>query len=341
MYRISTSFVAQLANSLASEGLDSARLCREAGIDLRTLGHPDRFVLRVDAYRLMSLAERESGNPDIGLRAYRHVLPGGFQLVGYTMMSSPNLRGALESLVRYAPLIGNGFTVGLAKEGECQRLWGLSDPADGPAPRTFQDAGLASMLGFCRWLTGGSLPRLREIEFTYPEPADTSEHQQVFGCLLRFGAARNSILFDQQALSHPLSTANEALSLLHGRFAEHRMGQLHEAGYSKRTRAWLIEHLSVGGCDMEAVALGLDVSKRVLQRGLAREGVTFRSVQDGARRQLADYYLRHHTYGLSRIGDLLGFKEPSSFHKACLRWFGMSPGRYRELCAGESPAMTG
>ncbi|HCF6385809.1 AraC family transcriptional regulator [Ectopseudomonas toyotomiensis] len=329
MHRINSGFVAQLVKNLEGEGLDSLRLCRQAGIDAALLKQPDGFVPRADAYRLMMLAQAESGDPDIGLRAYRHFLPGGFQLVGYTMMSSPNLQGALESLVRYLPLLGTGVQLGLSREEGGQRLWAIDDLEAIEKPRAFEDAGLAVVLGFCRWLTGGSLPRLREIEFTYPEPADTTEHRRLFDCSLRFGAPRIGILFDREALSHPLSTANEALALLHGRFAEHRMDQLRKASYSERTRAWLVERLSLGGYDMGTVAKGLEVSTRTLQRGLAREGANFRDVLDGARRQLADYYLRNTSYSMTHVGDLLGFREASSFHKACLRWFGMPPGRYR------------
>ncbi|MGU1062089.1 helix-turn-helix domain-containing protein [Pseudomonas aeruginosa] len=46
------------------------------------------------------------------------------------------------------------------------------------------------------------------------------------------------------------------------------------------------------------------------------------------------YYLRHCPYSLARISELLGFKEPSSFHKACMRWFGMPPGHYRAQLLG-------
>ena len=335
MYRVNVGFVSQLGNMLEGEGLDSARLCREAGIDMSLLGQPDSFVLEVDLFRLMELAERESGNPDIGLRAYQHFLPGGFQLVGYTMMSSPNLKQALESLVRFYPLLGNGYRIGLAQEDGGQRLWGVAYSEDRPKPRSFEDAGIASVLGFCRWLTGGSLPPLQEVEFTYPEPQDTDEHRRLFDCALRFGAPRNSVLFDQQALLHPLSSPNEALALLHGLLAEHQIDKLQGSSYHDRVRSLLIERLSLGVCDMGAVALSLGVSKRTLQRGLVREGVPFKEVLDGARRQLADHYLRHHSYSLTKVGELLGFKEPSSFQKACQRWFSMPPGRYRGHLSGE------
>ena len=329
MYRINSGFLVQLVNALEGEGLDSARLCQEAGINLALLRQPDSFVRRASLYRLMALAQSESNDPDIGLRTYRYVLPGAFQLLGYIMMSSQNLNEALSAMARYLPLLGTGIKCGLSQEEGGQRFWGIEEPEELLKPRSFEDAGLAVMLGFCRWLTGGSLPGLQEIAFTYPEPLDTTEHQRLFGCALRFGEPRFSILFDQQDLLRPLSTANETLALLHGNFADHRMEQLREATYSSRTRTWLIENFSLGDQDMASVAMGIGVSPRALQRGLVREKTSFREVLDGARRQLADYYLRHTPYSQVRVGELLGFKEPSSFHKACLRWFGTTPGRYR------------
>ncbi|MDH1440509.1 AraC family transcriptional regulator [Pseudomonas sp. GD03721] len=332
MFSISAGFVGQLVNMLEGEGLDSARLCQEAGVDLGCLAaQPDSFVFQGNVHKLMALAAEASANPDIGLRAYRHFLPGGFQLLGYTMMSSANLKQALESFVYFFPLLGDGFTPGLSSEGGGLRFWVAEDAEEGVIKsRGLEDAGIASVLGFCRWLAGASLPRLREIEFTYPEPASTVEHQRLFGCALRFGARRISILFDQQDLLRPLSTANEALALLHGRFAEHRIDQLRGTTYSERVRSVLIARLSLGVCDMGTVAMNLDIGKRTLQRELIREGSPFKDVLDGARRQLADYYLRQCLYSVDRCSDLLGFKEPSSLHKACLRWFGMPPGRYRD-----------
>ncbi|MCW4646462.1 AraC family transcriptional regulator [Pseudomonas aeruginosa] len=335
--RVSTGFVSQLTNMLEGEGLDSTRLCWEAGLDAYLLRSPDGFVPRSNVFCLIALAEQASGNPDIGLSACRHFLPGSLQLVGYVMMSSPNLKRALESMVQFFPLLGSGVTIGLTDEGDGLRFWGVDLPDEAELasrPRAFEDAAMASILGFCRWLTGGHLPRLREIEFTYTEPMDTTEHRRLFDCELRFDALRNSILFDRRALLQPLSTANEALALLHGRFAEHRIGQLYSSTYGDRVRTFLVERLSLGSCDMETVAACMHTSKRALQRGLTREGVHFKDLLDDARRQLADYYLRHSTYTLARVGELLGFKEPSSFHKACQRWFGTAPGRYRHHLSG-------
>ncbi|CAD5108643.1 AraC family transcriptional regulator [Zestomonas carbonaria] len=331
MYRVSAGGVALLVNMLRAEGLDASRLCREAGLDMGQLGQADAFFRRQDAYRLMELAALESGNPGIGLRAHAHFLPGSFQMVGYVMMSSPNMKVALEQLSRFSPLIGSGFSVTLAPEGRALlRLSFAEHPQDGyPQPRQFEDAGVAALLGFCRWLTGEGQPQPRQLTFTYDEPADTAEYQKLSACPLHFGARHTSILFDRHELLRPLSTANEVMALLHGRFAEFRLRQLYGGSYSARVQTMVIESLNQGACDMESIAMALCISKRTLQRGLAREGANFKDILSDARRQMADYYLRHCPYDLTRVGELLAFKDQSSFHKACLRWFGMSPGRYR------------
>ncbi|TBU95387.1 AraC family transcriptional regulator [Phytopseudomonas dryadis] len=330
MYRVSASFAALLLNTFMAEGLDVARLCRDAGLDRQRLQQADAFFRRRTIYRLLELAAVESGNPNIGLKTYAHFLPGSFQLVGYVMMSSPNLKEALERLVRFTPLLGNGVTVLFTREQGCHRLSFEEHPEAGIArPRQASDAAAAALLGFCRWLTGGNLQRPLAIELDYPEPPDIAEHQRLFDCPLHFGAARASILFASQELLAPLSTANEALATLHESFAEARLSLLCGHSLAARVRTLITENLDRGGCDMASVAKALCISKRTLQRGLEREGVQFKDVLGAVRRQLADYYLRHTQDSLAQVAERLGFLEQSSFHKACLRWFGVSPGRYR------------
>ncbi|WP_437880941.1 AraC family transcriptional regulator [Pseudomonas sp. LRF_L74] len=330
MYRVSASFAALLVNTFMAEGLDVARLCRDAGLDRQRLQQADGFFRRRTIYRLLELAAIESGNANIGLKSYANFLPGSFHLVSYVMMSSPNLKEALERLVRFMPLLGNGVTVLFSREQGCHRLSFEEHPEAGiTRPRQFSDAGVAALLGFCRWLTGGNLPQPLAIEFDYPPPADISEYQRLFDCPLHFGVVQLSILFGTRELLAPLSTANEALAALHENFAEARLSLLCGNSLVARVRTLITENLDRGGCDMELVAKALCVSKRTLQRGLEREGVQFKDVLGAVRRQLAEHYLRHTRDGLAQVAERLGFLEQSSFHKACLRWFGMSPGRYR------------
>ncbi|MGO4312963.1 AraC family transcriptional regulator [Pseudomonas sp. KB_15] len=334
MYRMSSGYASMLANTFLAQGLDLAGLCQEAGLDVGFVGRPGAFCERSVIFRLWDLAAQASDDLNIGLKAYGEFHPSSFQIVGYTMMSSSNLKRALERLVRFSPLIGTGFSLFLVRDQQHYRLASLDHQQHGSVkPRQYTDAALASLLGFCHWLAGGKSPQPLSVEFTYPEPEDTSEHQRLFGCPLSFGAAYDSILFDGQELLSPLRMANEALATLHDSFAEAQLDLL--SGYSivGRIRALITERLSQGQgqgqCDMESIAAALNISKRTLQRGLEKDGTQFKDVLNDVRRQMADFYLRHSHFNMKHVTCLLGFHDHSSFHKACIRWFGMTPGQYR------------
>jgi AraC-like DNA-binding protein len=331
---MSSGYASVLVSTALAQGLDAASLCQEAGLELPLATKPGAFCDRSAIYRLWRLAAQVSGDPDIGLKAYGNFHPGNIQIVGYTMMSSLNLKKALERLVRFSPLIGTGFSLFFVQEQQHYRLAGFDHHQPGSVkPRQYSDAGLASLLGFCRWLAGSNLPQPLCMEFSYPEPEDTSEHQRLFGCPLRFGAAYDSILFDGQELLRPLSMANEELATLHDSFAEAQLDLLFGLSIVGRIRALIAERLSQGQgqrqCDMESIAAALSISKRTLQRALEKDGTQFTDVLNDMRRQFADFYLRHSNFNMKHVAYLLGFHDHSSFHKACTRWFGMTPGQYR------------
>lgn len=332
MYRMSSGYASVLVNTLSAQGLDVASLCREAGLDVHLAKLPGAFCERRAIYRLWALAAQASADPDIGLKAYGNFHPGSFQIVGYTMMSSLNLKRAIERLVRFSPLIGTGFSLFFTAEQQNYRLVALDHQQAGSVkPRQYVDAALASLMGFCRWLAGGNSPQPLQVQFSYPEPADTSEHRRLFGCNLEFDAPYDSILFDGQEVLRPLSMANEALAVLHDSFAEAQLDLLFGFSIVSRIRALISERLSQGQgqYDMESIAAALNISKRTLQRSLEKEGTQFKDVQNAVRRQLADHYLRHSHFNMKHVAYLLGFHDHSSFNKACSRWFGMTPGQYR------------
>ncbi|MFV9682116.1 helix-turn-helix transcriptional regulator [Pseudomonas sp. NY15367] len=97
-----------------------------------------------------------------------------------------------------------------------------------------------------------------------------------------------------------------------------------------RVRRILSAQLSLGiSPGLGEVATQLDMSKRSLQHGLMRNEVNFSDLLDAAHQRQAASLLRHSTRSLKYISAQLGFRDQSSFHKACVRWFGMAPLHYR------------
>jgi AraC-like DNA-binding protein len=76
---------------------------------------------------------------------------------------------------------------------------------------------------------------------------------------------------------------------------------------------------------MTSVAATLGVSERTLRRALAAGGVTFRTLTDEARRDIAKTMLGREGTTITRVALEAGFADPSAFTHACRRWFGRSP----------------
>src|SRR5262245_15321886 len=87
-------WVGGIAGMLESRGLDTRALFEALEIDPAVLGRSDARIETVKLNRLWELAVERSGNPHIALTAPRMAL-ASFEVLGYAMMSCPNLLAAL------------------------------------------------------------------------------------------------------------------------------------------------------------------------------------------------------------------------------------------------------
>jgi len=85
---------------------------------------------------------------------------------------------------------------------------------------------------------------------------------------------------------------------------------------------------------LDEVATALGLTARTLQRKLADAGTSFQAVHDAARQALAEELLRDVRLNLTDVAYLLGYREQSSFNRACRDWFGSTPARTRERLRG-------
>jgi AraC-like DNA-binding protein len=72
------------------------------------------------------------------------------------------------------------------------------------------------------------------------------------------------------------------------------------------------------------------MSGRSLQRRLNAEGSSFRAELDRVRSELAVRLLNEGEADAHELAFLLGFSEPSAFHRAFKRWTGTTPAAYRD-----------
>ena len=93
-------------------------------------------------------------------------------------------------------------------------------------------------------------------------------------------------------------------------------------------RQLLGEELPMGEVSLAAISARLRVSPRTLQRRLGDEGTSLHAEVDQARRERAAGLLDGGA-AIAEIVWLLGYSEPSAFHRAFKRWTGRTPEAWR------------
>jgi len=321
-------WVKGIAEMLAAEGLDVAGLFAAAGIDRSALEGPAARLQTEKLSHLWELAVERSRNPAIALAQHQVARPAAFDVVGYTMMSCADLRGAFERLIRYLLILSDALTMTMTGEGDGYRIDFVLFGGDRPIPRQRIEFIFVTVVSFCRWITRSDLSP-RSVELAYPGPADPAPYRTAFRCPVVFDAPRNSLLFASADMNLALPTFNPQLAELHERFAGEYLRHFDHAQTSFRVREAIVRRLPDGEPRRDEVAVELRMSERTLQRRLEEEKTSFVQLLDDTRRELADQYLGRLHLSLAQAAYLLGFADQSSFFRACRRWFKVSPGQYR------------
>ncbi|SEH91814.1 AraC family transcriptional regulator [Pseudomonas fuscovaginae UPB0736] len=324
-----SSWTRALRKQLDALGLDSAALCREAGIDPQLMDDPNaRYPLSATT-RLWQLAVTASGDPAIGLRVSRFVSPTTFHALGYALVASGSLREVFERIVRYHTVISDALELELSREGEHYRF-SLRVPNGSPEPaQEAIDAFAAIYVRTCRNRLGRDYAPLA-VHLRRAEPADPKPWHTVFRAPVFFGAAEDRLEFACSDFDSHLDDANPELAEHNEAVLDRTLAQLKPLTWERRVRETIEAQLPEGEPSAERIAQALHLSLRSLQRHLADEGCRYDTLLNQCRENLALQHLRDPQCSLSEISYLLGFADTSSFSRAFKRWTGITPGQFRD-----------
>ncbi|MGE8383563.1 MAG: helix-turn-helix transcriptional regulator, partial [Pseudomonas putida] len=153
-------------------------------------------------------------------------------------------------------------------------------------------------------------------------------------------APHDALVFERADMEAPLPTANEAMAVLHDRFAGEYLARFSESRVTHRVRQVLCRILPQGEPKRETLAQALHLSQRTLQRRLQEEGTSFQTLLDDTRRELAEQYLAQPGMTLLETAYLLGFADPSNFYRAFRRWFDATPSEYRARLGADAEVVS-
>ncbi|WP_295683395.1 AraC family transcriptional regulator [uncultured Nevskia sp.] len=323
-----TSWARAIRKALDAAGVDSAALFAEAGLDVAALADAQARYPVARTNRLWQLAVEATGDPAFALIVARQSGLLTFHALGYSLSASATLREAFERLLRYFRVVSDGAELRFRSVG-AQCIYEIAPTADGHAPiPEAVDAFAFVVVRLCRGLYARDHAPL-EVRLRRPQPADPGPWQRAFKAPVAFGADRNELIFDAAAFDVPLETANPELARQNDEVAARYLARFGKSLIRERLRAVLIEQLPRGEPSQDRAAEALHLSSRSLQRRLAIEATSYKTVLDDARRELALSYLREARHSISEITYLLGYSDTSSFTHAFQRWTGIAPSRWK------------
>ncbi|MFT7410681.1 MAG: AraC-like DNA-binding protein [Oleispira sp.] len=325
MKTVSLLWVRGVLQAASLQGLKESEIIVKAGLEPDCLNVRSERISLDDTLAIWRSVEQLSEDPLFGFHMGQSLKPAHFQLLAFTMFSSPTLGNAIEKILKYQRLISDGGAFTLMPQEDNTSL--VYTPIASNFSYHQIDAVLVATLSFARWLLGREIMPLK-LTFTHENKGGLIQYRSFFGCDIEFNTAQNSILLTSQLLQEALPGFNQGLATVHEQMADNQLQGLMASDIIIRVQE-CFPLMSHGRINRDDIAAQLGMSGRSLQRKLHEQGSSFQKLHDDYRHRHSLQLLANTNLSLMDISLQLGFSESSTFHRAFKRWQGLTPGEYR------------
>lgn len=247
--------------------------------------------------------------------------PTAHGALGVAVLSAPTLGAGLEILSRFSHVRAPFYRMEIHRHRDALRL----------------DCRLTAALGEDEWLPMieiafmsvkslcaaviGREPREAEFRFACAKPVHSERLKRALGDRLRFGERINRIVIPARWARTPSDFADA--SLFRGAVAELEaaLDRLESPGDLRVRVERLLHTMPDGRLNAKEVARALGVSGRTLARRLQAADTQFRDLLDDELKGRAAALIASAKLSRADMAEKLGYRDPTSFSRACRRWF--------------------
>ncbi|MGX5698057.1 AraC family transcriptional regulator ligand-binding domain-containing protein [Acinetobacter kookii] len=274
--------------------------------------------------------------PEKGLFIGQHYALAGYGPLLMLLVSSENIRTALEQGIRYQTL--THLTGVLSLKYKAQKVALCYAPEDlnsklGLLRAQCEISGTYKFIQDLYKMMGLSIPRMHiELPFAQPENQQALDiYQEYYGAELQFAAESAEFWFDDAVLDVQIPSADKMTFNLYESKCiaelERLKGDESVPALVQRVQDYL--ELQEGGMpSMAETAQALQIPERTLRHQLQQVQSSYKQIREQLIKDKALRLMEYKEYSIEMIAELLGYSEPAAFNHAFKRWFGHSPRQY-------------
>ncbi len=325
-----TSLFARKMVAAAGADIDAKSTLASVGIDHDAPWDPKAMIPAETYYDMLETMAETIDVTELPIHVGASMRCDEYGALGLAWKAAPTLLASCSRVERYARLWTDVVSYELREDPQ-GILFILHRPgARRLGMRLSNEATLASAVALSRQVCPVPFSPV-QVFVQHGAPKSKAFHEAWFGCPVTFDAKMDAILISHEAMERANILGDEGISRY---LMSHLDAEL--ADVSSRppvvgqAKDAIAQALSEGTPRMTDIAKDLGLSARSFHRRLSEHGLSFQTLTEETRRELAEGLLREEQYSLAEVAFLTGFSEQSSFTRAFKRWLGTTPASYRK-----------
>ncbi|UZE97415.1 AraC family transcriptional regulator [Alkalimarinus alittae] len=326
---VSAHFVKAALSGAKNTGFDTKAMLLKAGIEPDLMQQQGARVTGKQYTRLMQIIWNTLQDEYMGFASTKSK-PGTFATMCYLTIHCNTLESVLKRANAFYNLFDKPISMKLSQVDDQAHLTIVfEEPLDDPY-HFLQESLLVIWHRFSCWLTGKRIV-LDQVMFDYPEPEHVAEYKHLFHSPLTFNQPCTKLIFNTRYLQETIIRDELELKEFLKSSPANLLGKPDDYNsYTSQIRQQIGRDLREELPDFESVSSELNLSPQTLRRRLKEENTSYQEIKDNIRRDQSIYHLSRKDFSINEIAYLVGFTEPSTFHRAFKKWTGLTPGAYRQ-----------
>lgn len=331
--RVPVRYLLLLSEVLRASGVEMARVLERAGIDIGRLDRRDNQMTAPEVDAFILAATQLTGRDDLGFELGRRVKMNSHDLLGYGLLSCPDMDAFLRMTCRHYHLMVETWAVRYIRGPQWAEMVYTPLVAQPPVSvRFFLEALAVAHQNQMQLILGPELS-VYDIHVSMPAPAHVKRYEALFPARFHFHSGAMPgvrVVMPVALLDTPLALGDvEVMRQIDERCQAlgQRPGRA-ETGWTDYVTMVLRETRGAQ-VTLEDIARKVHVSARTIDRHLKQEGSGFRELSDQVRFGWACELLRAPGGTIAEAALQLGFSDTANFARAFRRVMGVSPGEYQ------------